>query len=286
MYAPTHAPQSLSSNMADAAINRTNFGTPGLISAETDSPFTRENDIFSPIVQDELSDESSMRLKGLRAYVTSNMKPERQRESDRIFGRTLPFKSEFETNWRVGRALASATGYLDNPAAFYADPRFKSMGYKLPAHWDDIMQLYADLGAQFANQERTALQEQITAEKALVERRKQDPNALSQAIYKAVTRKHISTDDALILEYSGITADSLRKVNTALNLIQDNFSTAANKDGSFSTAPIVDESSVSQADFQGKQLAGLTEAESGIPDFITRTIPAVALGEKDRKSVV
>ena len=279
MYAPTHAPQSLSSNMADAAINRTNFGTPGLISAEIDSPFTRENDIFSPIVQDELSDESSMRLKGLRAYVTADMKAERQRETDRIFGRTLPFKSEFETNWRVGRALASATGYLDNPAAFYADPRFKSMGYKLPAHWDDIMQLYADLGAQFANQERTALQKQITAEKALVERRKQDPNALSQAIYKAVTRKHISTDDALILEHSGISTDTLRKVNVALNLIQDNFSTAANKDGSFSTAPIVDESAVSQADFQGKQIAGLSDTAPPLHPVASGFLTALSVGK-------
>lgn len=279
MYAPTHTPQSLSANMADAALNRTNFGTPGLISSEIDSPFTRENDIFSPIVQDELSDEPAMRLKGLRAYVTSDMKPDRQRESDRIFGRTLPFKSEFETNWRVGRALASATGYRDNPAAFYADPRFKSMGYQLPAHWDDVMQLYADLGAQFANKERTALQEQITKEQALVAERTKDPNALSQAIYKAVTRKHISTDDALILEYSGITADSLRKVNAALNLIQDNFSTAAKKDGSFSTSDKADTLEVTQADFQGKQIAGLTEAESGIPSFISN-IPGVALGEK------
>lgn len=279
MYAPTHAPQSLSANMADAALNRTNFGTPCLISSEIDSPFTRENDIFSPIVQDDLSDEPAMRLKGLRAYVTSDMKPDRQRESDRIFGRTLPFKSEFETNWRVGRALASATGYRDNPAAFYADPRFKSMGYQLPAHWDDVMQLYADLGAQFANKERTALQEQITKEQALVAERTKDPNALSQAIYKAVTRKHISTDDALILEYSGITADSLRKVNAALNLIQDNFSTAANKDGSFSTSDKADTFEVTQADFQDKQIAGLTEAESGIPSFISN-IPGVALGEK------
>lgn len=279
MYAPTHAPQSLSANMADAALNRTNFGTPGLISAEIDSPFTRENDIFSPIVQDELSDEPAMRLKGLRAYVTSDMKPDRQRESDRIFGRTLPFKSEFETNWRVGRALASATGYRDNPAAFYADPRFKSMGYQLPAHWDDVMQLHADLGAQFANKERTALQEQITKEQALVAERTKDPNALSQAIYKAVTRKHISTDDALILEHCGITTDSLRKVNAALNLIQDNFSTAANKDGSFSTSDKADTFEVTQADFQDKQIAGLTEAESGIPSFISN-IPGVALGEK------
>jgi len=265
--------------MADAALNRTNFGTPGLISAEIDSPFTRENDIFSPIVQDELTDEPSMRLKGLRAYVTSDMKPDRQRESDRIFGRTLPFKSEFETNWRVGRALASATGYRDNPAAFYADPRFKSMGYQLPAHWDDVMQLYADLGAQFANKERTALQEQITKEQALVAERTKDPNALSQAIYKAVTRKHISTDDALILEHCGITTDSLRKVNAALNLIQDNFSTAANKDGSFSTSDKADTFEVTHEDFQGKKLAGLTETEPPLHPVASGFLSALPVGK-------
>ena len=229
MSAPLYSARPLSANMAAAAVDiRTPFQMPGQ-EIEVENPFTRENDIFSPLVQDANEDTHTTRIKGLRAYVTSDMRPDRQKESDRIFGRTLPFVQNHDSLLRVGRALASATGHLQTPASFFQDPRFKD-AFKLPEAWATRNDLYAAIGNQFANKERTDFQHIITHEQTIFNERMKDPNALMQAIVNAATRKSISLEDRILLDHAEIPHASIRKVNAALNLLKGESPTAIKAD--------------------------------------------------------
>lgn len=229
MYAPLYSARPLSANMAAAAVDiRTPFQMPGK-EIEAENPFTRENDIFEPLVRDTNEDSPATRIKGLRAYVTSDMRPDRQKESDRIFGRTLPFQQSHESLMRVGRALASATGHLQTPATFFQDPRFKD-SFKIPEAWADRNDLYAAIGNQFANKERSDFQHIITHEQTIFNERMKDPNALMQAIVNAATRKSISLEDRILLDHAEIPHASIRKVNAALNILKGESPTAIKAD--------------------------------------------------------
>lgn len=220
-YEPLYTPGTYTSNVIDSASGEFDIKAPEHKLQEPTSfePTMLEptNNAFIPIVDDG-EDSSFTRLKGLQAYVTADMKPERERESNRIFGNVLKYAHDHYSNMYVGRAIASAAGVADSPELLFKNPAYAAQGYKLPNAWSDRNQLYAAIGSQFATMEREKMQRTLTEEQAILKEREKDPKALSQAILNAVTRSSVSPADRVMLEYNGITPQTIQKVHAALVL--------------------------------------------------------------------
>ena len=220
-YEPLYSPGSYVSNVVGSALGEFDFQTEEqpLQEPESFTPSTQNpvNFSFIPVVDDR-EDPAITRIKGLRAYVTADMKPEQQKESERIFGKVLNYAFDHTSNMYVGRALASAAGVADSPELLFQKPEYAEQGFKLPNAWSDRNQLYASIGAQFATMERKKMQKTITQEQAILKEREKDPHALSKAIMSAVTRSAISPADRVMLEHNGITPQTISKVHSALIL--------------------------------------------------------------------
>lgn len=220
-YEPLYSPGSYVSNVVGSALGEFDFQTEEqpLQEPESFTPSTQNpvNFSFIPVVDDR-EDPAITRIKGLRAYVTADMKPEQQKESERIFGKVLNYAFDHTSNMYVGRALASAAGVADSPELLFQNPEYAAQGFKLPNAWSDRNQLYASIGAQFATMERKKMQKIITQEQAILKEREKDPHALSKAIMSAVTRSAISPADRVMLEHNGITPQTISKVHSALML--------------------------------------------------------------------
>lgn len=220
-YEPLYTPGTYTSNVIDSATGEFDIKAPEHKLQEPTSfePTMLEptNNAFIPIVDDG-EDSSFTRLKGLQAYVTADMKQERQREAKRIFGNIPKYAHDHYSNMYVGRAIASAAGVADSPELLFKNPAYAAQGYKLPNAWSDRNQLYAAIGSQFATMEREKMQRTLTEEQAILKEREKDPKALSQAILNAVTRSSVSPSDRVLLEYNGITPQTIQKVHAAMVL--------------------------------------------------------------------
>lgn len=220
-YEPLYTPGTYTSNVIDSATGEFDIKAPEHKLQEPTSfePTMLEptNNAFIPIVDDG-EDSSFTRLKGLQAYVTADMKPERKREAKRIFGNIPKYAHDHYSNMYVGRAIASSAGMADSPELLFKNPAYAAQGYKLPNAWSDRNQLYAAIGSQFATMEREKMQRTLTEEQAILKEREKDPKALSQAILNAVTRSSVSPADRVMLEYNGITPQTIQKVHAALVL--------------------------------------------------------------------
>lgn len=220
-YEPLYTPGTYTSNVIDSASGEFDIKAPEHKLQEPTSfePTMLEptNNAFIPIVDDG-EDSSFTRIKGLQAYVTADMKQESQREAKRIFGNIPKYAHDHYSNMYVGRAIASAAGVADTPELLFKNPAYAAQGYKMPNAWSDRNQLYAAIGSQFATMEREKMQSTLTEEQAILKEREKDPKALSQAILNAVTRSSVSPSDRVLLEYNGITPQTIQKVHAALVL--------------------------------------------------------------------